>query len=463
MQRSGCPQAFAHRPQSPYAVWMKAFQDIKELNADLGRRHIIRIPDQVDVTVTPRVLRIVDTAEFQRLKTISQLGLVSTVYPGAVHNRFEHSLGVFRTALLFLEHYRSDARFTEIVSDEQAEAFLLASLLHDIGHWPFCHPIEDIAPQGIATHEELGENYIVDSAIGEAIAEDWSCDVDMVIDLIRGKKGDPETALIKSLLSGPIDVDKMDYLFRDSLHAGVPYGQNFDSSRLISSLCINEAGDRLAITRKGRTAAELMVFARYVMFSEVYWHHAVRSATAMLQRAFYLFHSRGRHAAEFYTQWFRQSDIEFIGTWKENAEEDCRNLLDMLFGSKRVLYKRVANYSGFESEEIFQTLAHRPYDELVSISQKLVDAINDQHKLNLGPHDILIDAPPVGLEVQFDVDVLYASQQRYRKLGDVSPVVSTLAHKQFDDYVKQVRLFVHPDFAGALKAVDLDSILNSVK
>ena len=80
----------------------------------------------------------------------------------------------------------------------------------------------------------------------------------------------------------------MDYLRRDSLHAGVPYGQNFDRARLIGSLCLNESGDALAITDKGRTAAELMVFARYVMFSEVYWHHTVRAATAMLQRAFYM-------------------------------------------------------------------------------------------------------------------------------------------------------------------------------
>ena len=92
------------------------------------------------------------------------------------------------------------------------------------------------------------------------------------------------------MLSGPIDIDKMDYLHRDSLHAGVPYGRHFDQQRLIGSLCLNEAGDGLAITDKGKTAAEMMVFARYVMFSEVYWHHGVRSATAMLQRAFFLLH-----------------------------------------------------------------------------------------------------------------------------------------------------------------------------
>lgn len=182
----------------------------------------------------------------------------------------------------------------------------------------------------------------------------------------------------------------------------------------------------------------------------------------MLQRAFFLFHSEGNHSAEFYTQWFRQSDFEFVRTWKNNANGQCLSLLDMLFGDKRVLYKRAANYTGFESEKFFHKLAHRPYNELVSISHKLVDAINEHKNIGLHANDILIDAPPVGLEVQFNVDVLYDSQGRYKKLGDVSPVVSTLAHKQFDDYVKQVRIFVHPDKADSLKTVDLDAILKSL-
>ena len=92
------------------------------------------------------------------------------------------------------------------------------------------------------------------------------------------------------MLSGPIDIDKMDYLGRDSLHAGVPYGRHFDQGRLIGSLCLNAPAMGWRLRDKGKTAAEMMVFGRYVMFSEVYWHHGVRSATAMLQRAFYLIH-----------------------------------------------------------------------------------------------------------------------------------------------------------------------------
>ncbi len=97
----------------------------------------------------------------------------------------------------------------------------------------------------------------------------------------------PSSRLRRSILSGPIDIDKMDYLVRDSQHCGVPYGRHFDRNRLMNSLIVNEAGDGLAITSKGRTAAEMMVFSRYVMFTEVYWHHAVRSATTMFARAFF--------------------------------------------------------------------------------------------------------------------------------------------------------------------------------
>ena len=129
-------------------------------------------------------------------------------------------------------------------------------------------------PVGSMTWENL-------TADADALRDDWSVNPRDVVAMLSGKPTDRRGRVLRSLLSGPIDVDKADYLMRDSLHAGVPYGQHFDRSRLVRSLCLNEAGDGVAITEKGKTAAEMMVFARYVMFSEVYWHHAVRSATAM--------------------------------------------------------------------------------------------------------------------------------------------------------------------------------------
>jgi len=240
----------------------------------------------------------------------------------------------------------------------------------------------------------------------------------------------------------------MDYLMSDSLHAGVPYGRNFDQARLISSMCLNQAGDGLALTEKGRTAAEMMVFARYVMFSEVYWHHAVRAATAMLQRAFFL-----TYRMLDLDRLFRLSEQPFVDHLRKIAEPRTAELLDGLFGPERRLYKRWAQYSLFERPEIYRQLARQPYPWLARCSTELAQRLSARLQRPIEPHHVLIDAPPRKLEVQFDVEILAPKQNEYHRLGDVSPVVRTLAETQFDDYVKRVRVFVHPDLAADTRSL----------
>ncbi len=249
------------------------------------------------------------------------------------------------------------------------------------------------------------------------------------------------------MLSGPIDIDKMDYLFRDSLHAGVPYGRHFDQQRLLGSLCLNKAGDGLAVTEKGKTAAELMVFARYVMFSEVYWHHGVRAATAMLQRAFYLLHGAVDADAL-----FRMTEQEFIDELQRvGGGGPAGELLSGLFGPSRRLYKRLAQYSFFEQRELYQRLARRPYPWLAACAEQLAAAASTALARVVAPHEILFDAPPPAREVQFDVEIHFPKEGRYRPLGEVSPVIRTLATEQFDDYVKRVRIFAHPRVVADLR------------
>ena len=347
---------------------------------------------------------------------------------------------------------------------------ILAALLHDIGHWPFCHPIEDISIKGLPTHENFATEYITRESIASCLKEDWDVTPEEVIDVINRKKDTPAQAVVSSILSGPIDIDKMDYLYRDSLHAGVPYGQNFDALRLIRSLCLNEAGDRLAITQKGRTAAELMVFARYVMFSEVYWHHAVRSATAMFQRAFYLWHqtklAQSSNQSEFSNAtaiMFELSETEMLMQMKADVVgTQAEGLFDDLFGKKRNLYKRVANYSFAENEPLYRAIAQKPYQWLVLASERLCELVGQKLGREISPLSILIDAPPVGLEVQFNVDVFYSNTNSYRKLGDVSPVVNTLARRQFDDFVKQVRIFVKPELKADVLNLDLNTLVGEL-
>ena len=444
---------------------MASILDIPEIQALDGPASLIRIPNQIDVPVTPRLMRIIDTPEFQRLTRISQLGLVCFVYPAANHNRFEHSLGVYRTALLFLRQFARQPRFVESVSPRDATLLMLAALLHDIGHWPYCHPIEDIELEGLPSHEAFADQYISRDSIASCLREDWNVEPQEVIDVINRQQRTPTQAILSSILSGPIDIDKMDYLYRDSLHAGVPYGQNFDSLRLIRSLCLNQAGDRLAITQKGRTAAELMVFARYVMFSEVYWHHAVRSATAMFQRAFYCWYQEAVQQsgfAETVANLFELSEFEMIAELRKQSEgQPAGELLSQLFGPRRRLYKRVANYSFEEDEELYRAVAQKPYSWLVGCSVKLTQLLSQQIGEPVDEHAILIDAPPVGLEVQFDVDVYYPRSDSYRKLGNVSPVVNTLARQQFDDFVKQVRIFVDAELIPKISNVDIDKLVRA--
>ena len=434
-------------------------RDLPEIQGLDSRRQLIRIPDQLDVPLTPRVRQIIDAAEFRRLARISQLGLVSLVYPAARHTRFEHSLGVYRLALLYLKQLSYDPRFAAAITAEDASILIAAALLHDLGHWPFCHAIEDLHLPGVPQHEMFANSFLLEGEIADSLRDDWNIQPREAVALLSEKPRDSRGRILRSLLSGPIDIDKMDYLERDSLHAGVPYGRNFDCQRLIGSLCLNAAGDGLAITDKGRTAAEMMVFARYVMFSEVYWHHAVRGATAMLQRAFYLLY--GRLDLD---SLFRLDEQGMIAEMQRAAAgEGGGELLAGLFGPTRRLYKRLAQYSHFQERDLYEQLARRPYPHLVACSEQLADALSRKLARRVAPHEVLIDAPPVHREVEFQVDVYFPKEECYRSLGDVSPVVQTLARQQFDDYVKRVRIFLCPRLIeDARQITDLNEIVASV-
>jgi uncharacterized protein len=429
---------------------MSSILEIPELGELDARRALVRIPPELDVPLTPRVRQLIDTAEFHRLTRISQLGLVALVYPAANHSRFEHSLGVYRLALLYLRQLARDERFAAVVDVARAEMFIAAALLHDLGHWPLCHPLEDIRLADVPPHEALADRFLLEGEVGQVLRSAWHIEPRDVTAFLNGTPGDTATRILGSMLSGPVDIDKMDYLFRDSLHAGVPYGRNFDQHRLLGSLCLNQAGDGLAISDKGRTAAELMVFARYVMFSEVYWHHGVRAATAMLQRAFYMLHQRLD-----LPRLFRLTEQEFIATLMELADDSpAGGLLRGLFGAKRQIYKRLAQYSFIEQRELYHRLARRPYPWLVACAERFAALVSPRLGHAVAPHEILFDAPPVTREVQINVEIHFRKEDCYRALAEVSPVIRTLASEQFDDYVKRVRLFAHPHVVEELRRLD---------
>jgi HD superfamily phosphohydrolase len=241
---------------------------------------IIRDPLWDNIRVDALTLRLVDTSVFQRLRYVRQLGLAYLVYPGATHTRFEHALGAYHLARLTLALLAERGELARVPEEEPAVA-RAAALLHDVGHYPFSHALEEI---GAVHHEEVAGPLItggeVAAVLRDALGEDAPA---RVLALIRGTSASP----LQGLISGSLDLDKIEYLKRDALMCGVPYGE-IDVDRLTNSLVVVDDPSNgrpvVGIVEKGLSALESLLFAKYQMYRNVYWHHAVRSATAMYKR-----------------------------------------------------------------------------------------------------------------------------------------------------------------------------------
>ncbi|WP_073167029.1 HD domain-containing protein [Desulfofundulus australicus] len=211
-------------------------------------------------------------------------GRTSLVYPGAVHTRFEHSLGVMHLAGEIAQRFLSD--------QEEIRLVRLAGLLHDLGHGPFSHVSEDLldkfcdrekiqVPEETQPHELVTWGIIMCNAeLGKKLSDR---DREAIISLLSGTRGD---RLLKDIVSGPLDADKQDYLLRDSYYCGVRYGV-YDLDRLLETLEVIDDGNErvLAISEDGVHALEQFVLAKYYMNTQVYRHRVRLITDAMLVRA----------------------------------------------------------------------------------------------------------------------------------------------------------------------------------
>src|SRR6185437_16440867 len=238
---------------------------------------IIRDPLWNNIRLDPLSFELIDTPAFQRLRYVRQLGLAFLVYPGATHTRFEHALGTYHPARRTLTLFEEQDEYSAVGRDE-CQLVRIAALLHDIGHYPFSHALEEI---GAMHHEDVARPLIRDGEVAEILRRELGGDApDRVVALIRGESDSP----LQGLISGSIDLDKLDYLRRDAFMCGVSYGE-IDVDRLINALTLvrnpTGGGPTVGMVEKGLSALESLLFARYQMYRNVYWHHAVRSATAM--------------------------------------------------------------------------------------------------------------------------------------------------------------------------------------
>jgi len=228
---------------------------------------LIKDPVHGYITLTDDEVRLLDTYAVQRLRRISQLPLAYLVYPGARHSRFDHSLGCLSLAYEFSSHLGLDP-FSSLL-------LRFSALLHDIGHTPYSHLLEMILIENGLTHEDMGVKIIEQDDEVSGALERAGVPTEEIINVIRGR------SRLSSLISGPLDVDRLDFLVRDAYFTGATYGI-IDIRRLIHLTRLDERGS--SVDLRGLGAVEELAIARHHSFLNIYFHHTVRAAQLLFYR-----------------------------------------------------------------------------------------------------------------------------------------------------------------------------------
>ena len=335
---------------------------------------VIRDPLWDNIRLDRPALLALDTVAVQRLRYVRQVGHAFLVYPGATHTRFEHALGAYhltRRALASLEE-RGELEF---VPPADCLAVRLAALLHDIGHYPFSHALEEA---GFPSHEALGVAKLRQGDLGSRLEEIGGAGyADTLGSLITGTSA----SALQGLISGSLDLDKIDYLSRDARMCGVPYG-TVDVDRLLATLTLVETGagrHEVGVQEKGVSALESLLFAKYQMYRNVYWHHAVRSATCMFKRAVRGAVARGSVTVEAIAEATDDGLMEQLITRDGNA-------LATAIRARR-LHKRALDLSASD----VPAEAEPWISEDADLLERVEDAL--AREVGLAPGELLLDFP----------------------------------------------------------------------
>jgi uncharacterized protein len=361
---------------------------------------ILRDPVWNNIRVDELTLKLVDTEVFQRLRYVRQLGWTYLVYPGATHSRFEHALGTHHLSRRTLALLSEAEDSTSIGEIDQA-IVRSAALLHDVGHYPFSHALEEI---GALHHEDVARPLITEGSVASLLSSHLGKDAPrQVFELIRGRSENP----LQGLISGSLDLDKIEYLKRDAFMCGVPYGE-IDVDRLTNSLVLvddPETGRRaLGVQEKALSALESLLFAKYQMYRNVYWHHAVRSATAMYKRL---------------VEDAVKAEVVDVQSLARHTDEGLMHTLEsdrptsLLFALKeRRLYKRAAEWPAAELDDDM-------VEWIATDRKRVAEAENSlAREFGLAPGELLLDYPVKTQMLGLDIPVLRRSGKVERLTGE---------------------------------------------
>ena len=216
----------------------------------------------------------------EKLSRIKQVGPTYLIYPGAVHTRLNHSIGVYalsKRILISIAQKADEIPVTEV----GMKSFLASALLHDIGHFPYAHSLKELA---IREHEEIAATLIMENDELRNAVEDAGASPKMTAEIINTdiETDDEETLFYRGILSGTLDPDKLDYLSRDAFFAGVPYGTQ-STDFIINAMHYVDGG--IALEEDALVSVENVLFSKYLMYKTLYWHKGTRCATAMIKKA----------------------------------------------------------------------------------------------------------------------------------------------------------------------------------
>lgn len=406
------------------------------------------------IYVSPEELEIINTPIFQRTHNIKQLSLGYYVYHGAEHSRFGHMIGAMHIAGLAYDSLKQNTeKLGESFQGDDIDRSTLriASLLHDVGHTPFSHSLENILD---VSHEDYSKTLV--KHYFEDILKKANVDVNVVNNLIDGAY--PKKPYFSKIVSGQLDVDRLDYLLRDSYYSGVSYGK-YDLGRIIDQLAIVD--ETFVVLQGGYESVEQLIFARYQMYQQVYFHKTKRAFELMLWKCGEILMEK--NLLEYpklkdlennlgIEDYLKHDDRWFLNLiFDESNPSEVKNIATMIKNRKPYL----ETYSPISNRKKSHRSIIEPNDSVDGLEVIQTSLLHDLDSIGIQPHEFLTDEfsrspyklmPDYNISDESDgegnsISIYYKNNQLIEPIEKRSHVVLTLAKNQ----PFMMRAFVIPE------------------
>ncbi|WP_273714520.1 HD domain-containing protein [Leuconostoc mesenteroides] len=429
------------------------------LKEKLPKEKVLRDPIHNFIHVEdPIILDLINTPEFQRLRRVKQLGITSSVFHGAEHSRFGHSVGVYELARRITERF--EQYYSDVWDPKERLLTLVAALLHDIGHGAFSHTFEHLFH---TDHEAMTREIITgDTEIHRVLAQVSPDFANKVASVIAKTYENPQ---VVQLISSQIDVDRMDYLLRDAYFTGTKYGE-FDIDRILRTM--QPTPDGIAFDIAGMHAVEDYIVSRYQMYLQVYFHPVSRGMEVLLehllQRAQELY--RSNTTSEFaendfvgpllaplfsdkkltLSEYLKLDDnvfMTYINIWQSHSDPILSDLSQRFMGRRPLKSMEITDETAPLLEELEQLVDNAGFNP------RFYTARNNAYDL---PYD---DYKPNVAKPRTQIDFLLADGS-HRELSDMSTLVAAIKGKASIDqrfFFPKEMLNIEPDelFADTFK------------